>query len=169
MGIWPIPFPSWKIFLKKFNPQFPFDYQFVEEMHARKFQTHQRTATLTAIFSGLAIFISCLGLFGLAAFISEQRGKEISVRKVLGASSLGLMLLLSNQFVRLVLISVVLAIPISYYWMEDWLAAFPYRISIHWKVYLFTGTMALFIATLTVGSQTLKAALINPSKMLKSE
>jgi ABC-type antimicrobial peptide transport system permease subunit len=154
---------------KKFNPQFPFDYQFVEEMHARKFHTHQRTATLTAIFSGLAIFISCLGLFGLATFISEQRGKEISVRKVLGASSLGLMLLLSNQFVRLVLISVVLAIPISYYWMEDWLAAFPYRISIHWKVYLFTGTLALFIATLTVGSQTLKAALINPSKMLKSE
>ncbi len=109
---------------EKFNPLFPFDYQFVEEVHAGKFLSQQRTATLTAIFSGLAIFISCLGLFGLAAFISEQRSKEISVRKVLGASALGLMFLLSNQFVRLVLISVILAIPVSWYWMEDWLTDF---------------------------------------------
>lgn len=154
---------------KKFNPGSPFGYQFVDELHAQKFASQKQTSSLTAVFSLLAIMISCLGLFGLAAFIAEQRSKEIAVRKVLGASAHGLAMLLSGEFTKLVLISMVIGVPITWYVMSGWLASFDYRIGIDWRVFLGTGLIALLIAFLTVSFQAVKAALMNPVKSLKSE
>ncbi|MDR7132298.1 ABC-type antimicrobial peptide transport system permease subunit [Algoriphagus sp. 4150] len=154
---------------RKFNPGSPFEYKFSDEVHAQKFASQQQTGSLTAIFSGLAILISCLGLFGLAAFIAEQRSKEISVRKVLGASVQGLVLLLSGEFTKLVLIAMLIGVPITWYAMSAWLEGFDYRIGIDWKVFLGTGLIALLIAFLTVSSQAIKAALVNPAKTLKSD
>ncbi|OOG76362.1 ABC transporter permease [Algoriphagus sp. A40] len=154
---------------KKFNPGSPFGYIFSDEMHARKFASQQQTRSLTTVFSALAILISCLGLFGLAAFIAEQRSKEISVRKVLGASVRGLVLLLSGEFTKLVLIAMLIGVPIAWYAMSEWLAGFDYRIGIDWKVFVGTGLIALLIAFLTVSSQAIKAAMVNPAKTLKSE
>lgn len=154
---------------KKFNPGSPFAYTFADEMHARKFASQQQTKSLTTVFSALAILISCLGLFGLAAFIAEQRSKEISVRKVLGASVQGLVLLLSGEFTKLVLIAMLIGVPISWYAMSEWLAGFDYRIGLDWKVFIGTGMIALLIAFLTVSSQAIKAALVNPAQTLKSE
>lgn len=153
----------------KFNPGSPFEYQFVDEVHARKFADQQQTGRLTAVFSVLAVLISCLGLFGLAAYIAEQRSKEISVRKVLGASVQGLVLLISGEFTRLVLVAMLIAAPITWYAMGQWLAGFDYRISIGWEVFVGTAMIALLIAFLTVSSQAIKAALVNPAKTLKSE
>lgn len=153
----------------KFNPGSPFEYQFVDEAHERKFVSQQRTAKLTEVFTGLAIIISCMGLFGLATFMAEQRSKEISVRKVLGASVAGIVRLISSEFTKLVLIAVVIGIPVTWYFMDTWLESFAYRISIDWKVFLWTTLAALIIAFLTVSSQAIKAALINPAKTLKSE
>ena len=154
---------------KKLNPGSPFEYKFADAMHAQKFASQQQTSSLTGIFSVLAILISCLGLFGLAAFIAEQRSKEISVRKVLGASVRGLVLLLSGEFTKLVVIAMVIGVPITWYAMSKWLEGFDYRIHIDWKVFLGTGLIALLIAFLTVSSQAIKAALVNPAKTLKSE
>ncbi|WP_026967497.1 ABC transporter permease [Algoriphagus terrigena] len=154
---------------KRLNPDSPFEYKFADAIHAQKFVSQQQTSSLTAVFSGLAILISCLGLFGLAAFIAEQRSKEISVRKVLGASVQGLVLLLSGEFTKLVVIAMVIGVPVTWYAMSEWLAGFDYRIGIDWKVFLGTGLIALLIAFLTVSSQAIKAALVNPAKTLKSE
>ncbi|GAB3220334.1 ABC transporter permease [Algoriphagus aestuariicola] len=157
-----------KIFAK-FNPGSPFEYQFADEVHALKFASQQQTGRLTAVFSVLAILISCLGLFGLAAYIAEQRSKEISVRKVLGASVQGLVMMLSGEFTKLVLIAMLIAVPVSWYAMGEWLAGFDYRIDIGWKVFAGTALIAFLIAFLTVSSQAIKAALVNPAKTLKSE
>ncbi len=153
----------------KFNPDAPFEYEFVDQIHAKKFNNQQRTSKLMGIFTGLAIIISCLGLFGLAAFIAEQRRKEISVRKVLGASVPGLVRLISSEFTKLVLIAVVLGIPVAWYFMDSWLKTFTYRTSIDWKIFLWTSVLALLIAFLTVSSQAIKTAMINPAKILKDE
>ena len=153
----------------KFNPDAPFEYSFVDQIHANKFTNQQRTSKLMGIFTGLAIIISCLGLFGLAAYIAEQRRKEISVRKVLGASVPGLVRLISSEFTKLVLIAVLLGIPVAWYFMDSWLQSFAYRTSIDWKIFLWTSVMALLIAFLTVSSQAIKTALINPAKILKDE
>ncbi|KEO75203.1 ABC transporter permease [Anditalea andensis] len=153
----------------KFNPDAPFEYSFVDQVHAHKFETHELTSKLMGLFTGLAIIISCLGLFGLAAFIAEQRRKEISVRKVLGASVLGLVRLISSEFTKLVLIAVVLGIPVAWYFIDSWLQSFAYRTSIDWKIFLWTSVLALLIAFLTVSSQAIKTALINPAKILKDE
>ncbi|UZD23960.1 ABC transporter permease [Algoriphagus halophytocola] len=153
----------------KFNPGAPFEYEFVDQAHAKKFVSQQRTANLTEIFSALAILISCMGLFGLATFIAQQRSKEISVRKVLGASVLGLVRMISADFAKLVLLAVILGIPLTWYIMDAWLDSFSYRVTIDWTVFLFTGLVALLIALLTVSSQAIKAALVNPAKTLKSE
>lgn len=158
-----------EMIFKKFNPGSPFEYKFADEQHAQKFASQQQTSSLTAVFSILAILISCMGLFGLAAFIAEQRSKEISVRKVLGASVRGLVLLLSGEFTKLVLIAMVIGVPITWYAMSEWLAGFDYRIEIDWRVFLGTGLIALLIAFLTVSSQAVKAALLNPAKTLKNE
>lgn len=158
-----------EMIFKKLNPGSPFEYRFADELHAQKFANQQQTSSLTAVFSLLAILISCLGLFGLAAFIAEQRSKEISVRKVLGASVQGLVLLLSGEFTKLVLIAMVIGVPITWYAMSGWLESFDYRVAIDWRVFFGTGLIALLIAFLTVSSQAIKAALVNPAKTLKSE
>lgn len=154
---------------KKFNPGSPFGYKFADEVHAQKFADQHQTKSLTTVFSTLAILISCLGLFGLAAFIAEQRSKEISVRKVLGASVRGLVLLLSGEFTKLVLIAMLIGVPITWYTMSEWLSEFDYRVGLDWKVFVGTGLIALLIAFLTVSSQAIKAALVNPAKILKRD
>lgn len=153
----------------KFNQGAPFDYNFVDQVHARKFESQKRTAQLTGLFTVLAVLISCMGLFGLATFIAEQRRKEISVRKVLGASIPGLVRLISSEFTKLVLIAVLVGIPVTWYFMDSWLETFDYRISIDWKIFLWTALAVLGIAFLTVSSQAIKTAMINPAKVLKSE
>ena len=157
-----------KVFAKH-SPNFPFQYSFVEEEYAAKFQSEQRVGVLTLWFSGLAIFISCLGLFGLATFMAEQRMKEISVRKVLGASSGRLVALLTGDFVRLVLISLVIALPIAWYLMDGWLQDFNYRIELDVWIFLTVALLTLLISVLTVSSQALKAAWTNPVDALKGE
>lgn len=154
---------------RKFNPGFPFEYRFVDQEHERKFAGQKQTAQLTGIFTFLAISISSMGLFGLAAFMAEQRSKELSVRKVFGASVAGLIRLISSEFTRLVLISVILAVPVTWYLMNTWLEGFSYRISIDWKVFLWTALAALVLAFVTVSSQALRAAMVNPTRLLRSE
>jgi len=153
----------------KHNPNFPFQYNFVDEAYAAKFQTQERVGKLTLWFSGLAIFISCLGLFGLAAFMAEQRMKEISVRKIFGASSGKVVSLLTGDFVKLVLVSLVIALPISWYLMNEWLKDFNYRIELNIWIFLLVALITLLIAVVTVSSQALKAAWANPVDALKSE
>lgn len=153
----------------KINPGSPFEYHFVDEVNKQKFQSQKRTAALTSLFSGLAVVISCMGLFGLATFIAERRKKEISVRKVLGASVPNLVTLLTTEFSRLVLFAMLIGIPVSRYFMVNWLDTFDYKTFIDWKIYFFTGIITLSIALLTVGSQAIKAALVNPADTLNSE
>ncbi|MEJ0106106.1 MAG: ABC transporter permease [Bacteroidota bacterium] len=154
---------------KKYNPAQPFDYQFVDEEYARKFGNEQRIGKLAGFFAVLAIFISCLGLFGMASFVAEQRTKEIGVRKVLGASVFNLWGLLSKDFVLLVLLSCAIAIPAGYYFMHNWLLNYEYRTEISWWIFASAGAGALIITLLTVSFQSIKAALMNPVKSLRTE
>ena len=154
---------------KKFNPQYPFDYYFVDEAYAAKFSEEQRTGTLAALFAGLTIFISCLGLFGLAAFMAESRVKEIGVRKVLGASVSNITNLLSRDFLKLVIISFLIASPIAWIAMHKWLDGFTYRINIEWWVFALAGILSVLIAVITVSYQSIRAAIANPVKSLRSE
>lgn len=147
----------------------PFDYQFVDEEYGKKFRAEERVASLARVFTGLAIFISCLGLFGLASFVAEQRTKEIGVRKVLGASVSQLWLLLSKDFIKLVFISLIIASPIAYYVMSQWLQKFSYRTSVGWDVFAIACFGALIITLITVSFQAIKAAATNPVKSLKTE
>ena len=157
-----------KIF-KTFNPQYPFEYHFVDEQYARKFDDTQRTATLIGIFAALTIFISCLGLFGLAAYMAENRIKEIGVRKVLGASVFTITSLLSREFLALVGISILIATPIAWFFMNLWLNDFQYRIHIEWWVFILAGTLAIVISLATVSYQAIRAAVANPVKSLRTE
>jgi ABC-type antimicrobial peptide transport system permease subunit len=154
---------------KKLNPSAPFDYKFVDKEFAKKFNTEERIGKLSAVFAILAIFISCLGLFGLASFVAEQRTKEIGVRKVLGATTANLCSLLSKDFVILVLISFFIASPIAYYLMSNWISKYTYHTEISWPTFVLTGIGALLIALLTVSYQAIRAALMNPVKSLKTE
>lgn len=154
---------------KKYNPDIPFDYQFVDQEYARKFQDEERIGRLASIFAVLAIFISCLGLFGLASFMAEARTKEIGVRKVLGASVGSLWALLSKDFVMLVVIACLIATPLAWYFLDGWLQQYPYRTDISWWVFATAGSGALGITLLTVSFQSIKAALMNPVKSLRSE
>ncbi len=155
--------------LKKYNPEYPFEYHFVDEAYARKFDYTKRTATLSALFAGLTILISCLGLFGLASFMAVQRSKEIGVRKVLGASVLNLWKLLSRDFIVLVLISLCISIPIAYYFMHNWLLDFDYRTPLSWWIFVSAGMGALLLTLITVSYQSIKAAMANPVNSLRSE
>ena len=157
-----------KVF-KKYNPGSPFIYFYNDEAYAKKFVAEEHVGNLSAVFAGMAIFISCLGLFGLASFVAEQRTKEIGVRKVLGANLFSLWSLLSVQFVKLVLISLCIAIPLSYYGMNIWLQGYPYRDGIAWWIFAVAGLSILLITLITVSFQSLKAALTNPVKSLRSE
>jgi hypothetical protein len=153
----------------KYNPAFPFEYRFADEEYAKKFNYEELVGHLAAIISVLAIFISCLGLFGLASFTAEQRVKEIGVRKVLGASVFNLWKLLSKDFVTLVLLSCAIAIPIAWYGMNDWLKNYQYRTSINLEVFVVVVTIAIIITLLTVSFQAIKAAVANPVKSLRTE
>jgi ABC-type antimicrobial peptide transport system permease subunit len=157
-----------KIF-KHYNPQYPFEYYFVDDQYNRKFKTEQQEGTLGMLFAGLTIFISCLGLFGLATYMAETRTREIGIRKVLGASVAGITSLLAKDFVSLVLIAVVIATPIAWFAMNSWLQGFDYRIQVTGWVFLLSGLLAVLIALVTVSYQAIKAALANPVKSLKSE
>ncbi|MEP6749206.1 MAG: ABC transporter permease [Bacteroidota bacterium] len=157
-----------KIF-KAYNPQYPFEYHFVDEQYARKFGDTKRTATLIGIFAALTIFISCLGLFGLTAYMAESRIKEIGVRKVLGASVTGIATLLSKDFLELVIISLLIASPLAWLLMSKWLQDYPYHTSIHWWVFAMAGAMALLVSLITVSFQAIKAAVANPVKSLRNE
>jgi len=154
---------------KKYNPEYPFEYHFVDEEYAKKFQDEKRTAVLAAFFSGLTIFISCLGLFGLATYMAETRIKEIGVRKVLGASVTGITFLISRDFLRLVLIAFLIAAPIAWWSMETWLKNYPYRVNIHWWVFALAGGTSFFIALVTISYQAIRAAISNPINSLRSE
>jgi putative ABC transport system permease protein len=154
---------------KKINPSSPFEYKFVDEEYGKKFASEERIGKLATFFAVLAIFISLLGLFGLASFIAEQRTKEIGVRKVLGASVLNLWTLLSKDFLYLVLISCFIAIPLAYYYLNDWLAKYDYHTAISWWIFIISALGALAITLLTVSYQAIKAALMNPVKSLKTE
>lgn len=149
---------------KKFNPDQPFSYQFVDDDYARKFSDEERVGKLAGFFAALAIIISCLGLFGLASFVAEQRTKEIGVRKILGASIFNLWGMLSKEFVILVAISFIIAVPISYYYMHNWLQGYRYRAPLAWWIFAVAGLGALVITLLTVSFQAIKAAIANPVK-----
>jgi len=153
----------------KYNPGSPFEYSFVDEEFGKKFSTENQVATLASIFAGLAIFISCLGLFGMASFMAEQRTREIGVRKVLGASAFSLWGLLSKDFVRLVLVALLIAIPTAYYCMHHWLQNYQYRTDISWWISATAAAGAIVITILTVSFQAIKAALANPVKSLRTE
>jgi ABC-type antimicrobial peptide transport system permease subunit len=154
---------------EKYNPALPFEYSFVDEEFAKKFRTENQVARLAAIFAGLAIFISCLGLFGLAAFMAERRTREIGIRKVLGATISALWMLLSKEFVFLVLLACVIASPLAFWLMTNWLQQYDYRIDISWWIFGIAGILALLIAVCTVSFQAIKAALANPVKSLRTE
>jgi putative ABC transport system permease protein len=154
---------------QNYNPAQPFEYHFIDQEYAKKFGDEERIGKLASAFSILAIFISCLGLFGMAAFMAEQRTKEIGVRKVLGASVFNLWQLLSKEFVVLVVISLLIATPIAYYSMYNWLLHFPYRTEISWWIFAAAGLGAILITALTVSFQSIKAALMNPVKSLRAE
>ncbi|MES1222881.1 MAG: FtsX-like permease family protein, partial [Bacteroidota bacterium] len=153
----------------KYNPAFPFEYKFADEEYARKFNYEELVGNLAAIIAVLAIFISCLGLFGLASFTAEQRVKEIGVRKVLGASVFNLWKLLSKDFVLLVLISCTIAIPIAYYSMTEWLKNYDYKINIGISVFVLVVVMSVVITLITVSFQAIRAAMANPVKSLRTE
>ncbi|TWI98818.1 ABC-type antimicrobial peptide transport system permease subunit [Mucilaginibacter frigoritolerans] len=154
---------------KKYNPAQPFDYKFIDEQYAHKFSDEERIGKLANFFAILAIFISCIGLFGMASFMAEQRIKEIGVRKVLGASVIGLWTLLSKDFVKLVIISLLIAIPTAYYFMHGWLQNYNFHTELSWWIFALTAAGAITVTLLTVSYQSIKAALANPVKSLKTE
>ena len=155
--------------MKKHNPAFPFNYRFVDEQFNRMFQNEALIGKLSQVFAALAIIISCLGLFGLAAFTAERRTKEIGVRKVLGASVSGIALLVSKDFFKLVAISCIVAFPIAWWMMSGWLKNYQYRIAISWWIFLAAGVVAILIALVTVSFQAIKAAVANPVESLRTE
>jgi putative ABC transport system permease protein len=153
----------------KYDPGFPYEYRFVDEDYNKKFQLEVLISKLSGIFAGLAIFISCLGLFGLAAYVAEQRTKEIGIRKVLGATITQVWLLLSKDFILMVMISCFVASPLAYYFLHGWLKKYDYRISIGPWVFIASAVLAITITLITISFQSIKAALMNPVKSLKTE
>ena len=158
-----------KAVFTKYDPASPFSYEFVDQEYARKFSDEERIGKLATAFAVLAIFISCLGIFGLASFVAEQRTKEIGVRKVMGASIMNLWGLLSKDFVVLVGISLLLSMPLAWYFMNDWLQKYNYRTDISWWIFAVAAFGALTITLLTVSFQAIKAAMMNPVNSLRSE
>jgi predicted permease len=155
--------------LKRHNPNFPFEYRFVDDQFNQMFQSEMLVSKLSRVFAALAIIISCLGLFGLAAYTAERRTKEIGIRKVLGATAASLAGLLSKDFLKLVIISCLIGFPVAWWAMHQWLADFAYRTQINWWVFLMAGIAALLIAVLTISFQAMKTAMANPVKSLRTE
>ncbi|HEY0679355.1 MAG TPA: FtsX-like permease family protein, partial [Chitinophagaceae bacterium] len=154
---------------KAMAPGMPFNHRFLDESFDEMYRAEQRVSNIALTFSILAIVVACLGLFGLANFISEQRTKEIGIRKVLGLSIQGIVKLLSKDFLKLVIIAFIVAIPVAWYFMHKWLQDFAYRVDISWWIFLMAGFVALMIAMLTVSFQAIKAAMANPIKSLRTE
>lgn len=154
---------------KKYMPSVPFDYKFVDEDFGNKFTAEERIGKLSSYFAVLAVLISCLGLFGMASFVAEQKTKEIGIRKVLGATVPNIWRLLSTEFLLLVLISCIIAAPVAYYYLNSWLLNYDYRISINWGVFVLAAVIALLITVVTVSFQAIKAAVANPVKSLRTE
>ena len=153
----------------KYSPAYPYQYKFVNDEYEHKFNLEVLVGKLAGVFAGLAIFISCLGLFGLAAYVAEQRTKEIGIRKVLGASIAQVWLLLSRDFIVLVVISCVIASPVAFYYLHNWLQKYTYRVSIGVGVFIASGIAAIIITLITISFQAIKAALANPVRSLRSE
>jgi putative ABC transport system permease protein len=153
----------------KFMPHQPIRYTFLDESYAMMYDDVQRTGKIFTSFAVLAVIVACLGLFALSTFMIEQRGKEISIRIVLGASLNSIFRLLTSNFVKLVLISFIIAIPIGWYMMSKWLEDYANKIEITWDVFALAGLMAVVIAMLTISHQAIRAALVSPAKNLKSE
>jgi putative ABC transport system permease protein len=156
---------KWKVFA----PDQPFQYEFLDENLNQGYADEQRSGKLFSVFSGLAVIIACVGLFGLSAYTASLRTKEIGIRKVLGASVGGVVVLLSKDFTRLVIIAFLLAAPLSWWMMDQWLSGFAYRITMGVGAFAMAGALALGIAWLTVSYQSIKAAIVNPVRSLKSE
>jgi putative ABC transport system permease protein len=154
---------------KSVAPSLPFSYRFLDDSFNEMYRNEQRVGKIALVFSALAIFIACLGLFGLATFIAEQRTKEIGIRKVLGASVQGIVQMLSKDFMKLVAVSFVIAAPTALYFMNKWLQDFAYRVTISWWIFVVAGLAALFIALITVSFQAIRAAITNPVKSLRTE
>lgn len=154
---------------EKFNAGFLMDYRFLDEDYQALYVSDQRVATLSKYFAGIAILISCLGLFGLATFTVERRAKEIGIRKVLGASEIKIVSILSGDFAKMVLVAILIALPLSFFIAQEWLAGFAFKISLKWWFFLGAGVLTMLIALLTVSFQSIKAALMNPVESLKSE
>ena len=154
---------------EKFNPGYSFDYKFLDQDYQAQYEAEMRVAKLSRYFAGLAILISCLGLFGLAAFTAERRLKEVGIRKVLGSSVFGIVTLLSADFTKIVLLSILIALPIGYVITKQWLDGFAFRISLEWWYFIGAGVIALTISWITVTAQAFKAARVNPVKCLNNE
>ena len=155
--------------VKQANPGYPFDYRYVDDQFNSMFSNETLISKLSRVFASLAIFISCLGLFGLAAFTAERRTKEIGIRKVLGATVTDITRLLSRDFLRLIVLSNLVAFPIAWLAMRSWLNGYAYRININAWVFLAAGLTAIAIALVTVSFQAIKAAMANPAKSIKAE
>jgi putative ABC transport system permease protein len=155
--------------MKTENPGFPFEFKFADKDFEAMFSAETLIGKLAGIFAMLAIFISCLGLFGLAAYTAERRTKEIGIRKVLGASVTGLTGLLAKEFIQLVIISCIIAFPVAWWFMKSWIQDYAYRTTIQWWMFALTGLGALLIALLTVSFQAIKAAIANPVDSLRTE
>jgi len=154
---------------KKYNPAYPFSFQFIDKEYQQKFNDQQQTGTLAFVFACLTIFISCLGLFGLASYMAENRSKEIGIRKVLGASVAHIAQMLTKEFVFLVIVAIIIASPVAWWAMNKWLQDFTYRIDIGWFTFAAAGSVAIMIAVITVSMQAIKAAMANPIKSIKTE
>jgi putative ABC transport system permease protein len=151
----------------KFFPQYPFEYSFLDESIEKMYKSEEQYSKVISTFSVVALFIACLGLLGLASFVTEQRKKEIGIRKVQGASMKSIVQLVSNEFLILVIVSNVIAWPVAYFFMNKWLISFAYRINISIWTFISSGALALIIALLTVGFQAVKAAVANPVKSIE--
>jgi ABC-type antimicrobial peptide transport system permease subunit len=154
---------------KDHNPAFPFSFDFADESFRDKFAVEELTGKLANLFAILAIVISCLGLFGLSAFAAEQRTKEVGIRKVLGATLTGIVSLFSKDFSRLVVIAFLLAAPLTWWIMNQWLQQYTYRVEVEWWMLASTGGLALLLTWVIVGLQAAKAAMVNPARSLRNE
>jgi putative ABC transport system permease protein len=156
---------AWKLY----NPAFPPDYLFADDFMKEQYQAELTVEKLARVFAFLAIFISCLGLFGLAMFMAEQRTKEIGVRKVMGASVSNIIGLFSKDFIRLVALAAMIAFPVAWWLMNDWVHNFAYNVGVSWWIFLLAALIAVGVALLTVSFQAIKAAIANPVKSLRTE
>jgi ABC-type antimicrobial peptide transport system permease subunit len=154
---------------KQYNPGFPLNASFLDESYQRLYAAENRVSVLSRCFAGLAILISCLGLFGLAAFTIQRRSREIGIRKVLGASVGGVVLLLSRDYLKLIGFSMLIAFPLAWWMTGNWLQSFVYHIQRGWGIFLLAGFLVILLTFLTISFQSVKAALVNPSRSLKSE